>query len=168
MTPTMQPFHIRLADVADIAFMRKMLYEAAFWQEDRDRPDMEVALASPELAKILKDWGYRPGDAAVIAISQEGCPLGAAWYRFWNEADHSFGYIREDIPELDIGVLRDARGQGIGSTLLRALLNHAQNQGINSISLSVVKGNPALHLYQKIGFQMAESGAVAWTMILTL
>lgn len=135
-----------------------MLYEAAYCQEDWDCPDMEVALASPELAKILKDWGYRPGDAAQIAISQESCPLGAAWYRFWNEADHSFGYIREDILELDIGVSRDARGQGIGSALLRTLLNHARNQGIRSISMSVVKGNPALHLYQKFGFRKVEIG----------
>ena len=52
-----------------------MLYEAAFWRQTGQRPPLEEGLARPDLAGLLSGWG-RPGDAAVVAESAEGRPLG--------------------------------------------------------------------------------------------
>ena len=156
---------IRPTGEHDLTFLREMLYEAVCWRGDSDRPELEVGLAPPELAKILENWGHRAGDAGKIAVLDSGQPIGAAWYRFWSENNHSYGYIAEDVPELGIGVTKDARRQGVGTALIQALLEYARQQGIHHISLSVEKDNPALYLYQKFGFKKVEIVEGSWTMI---
>ena len=129
-----------------------MLYEAAFWRQTGQRPPLEEGLARPDLAGLLSGWG-RPGDAAVVAESAEGRPLGAAWYRFGSEDDHSYGYVSPRIPELGIAVRGEARGRGIGTLLLRALLAEARRSGVAELSLSVERDNPAARLYARVGFR---------------
>ncbi len=142
--------------------MRQMLFEAAYWRGD-PRPGIDEGLATPELSKLLEGWG-RNGDTAVIA-EESSISIGAAWYRFWNESNHSYGYISEQIPELAIGVCGDFRGQGVGHQLIRRLLHEAFVQGHQHISLSVERDNPALKLYEATGFKIVESLGNAYTMI---
>lgn len=155
---------IRQAGLDDLDFLREMLFEAVYWRGDADRHGQEAGLAFPELAKLLAGWGHRYGDVGKIAVSGRGQPIGAAWYRFWNANDHSYGYIADDVPELGIGVVKDARSQGVGTALVHALLEYAHQQGIQRISLSVEKDNPALFLYQKFGFKKVGRVDESWTM----
>ncbi len=141
-----------------------MLFEAAFWRPSLTRPRLEVGLLRPELAKLLLGWG-RPGDTALLAVSTAARSLGAAWYRFWSKDDHSYGFVSEQIPELAIGVRQEARRQGIGGLLLRALLDEAGRQGIAQVSLSVELDNPALRLYERLGFEKMGREGDAWTMV---
>ena len=159
------PQQIRDASPGDVPFLRAMLYEAAYWRPETPRPDIDAALAQPHLAKLLEEWGTRPGDTAVIAVAQDGTPTGAAWYRFWTDADHSYGYVDELTPEIGIGVVREYRRQGIGRALLRALLDRALASGLQRVSLSVETDNPAQHLYTALGFQTIGTLGTAYTMI---
>ncbi len=60
---------------------------------------------------------------------------------------------------LGMGVISEARAQGLGSKLLAAALQHAQQIGIEKIELSVYTDNlAAIHLYRKAGF--AEIGVI--------
>lgn len=45
------------------------------------------------------------------------------------------------------------QGRGIGRSLLRKILAHAARAGV-SVSLSVLKANPAKHLYEELGFEV--------------
>ena len=155
---------IHQAGLDDLDFLRKMLFEAVYWRGDADRPGLEEGLAPPELAKLLAGWGHRDGDVGKIAVSGRGQPIGAAWYRFWNANNHSYGYISDDVPELGIGVVKDARGQGVGTALIQALLVNAHKQGIQRISLSVEKDNPAIYLYRKFGFKKMGRVDESWKM----
>jgi ribosomal protein S18 acetylase RimI-like enzyme len=56
---------------------------------------------------------------------------------------------------LEIGLEPDCRGQGIGQRLLQGLMKFADSQG-QTLELAVMRHNPALRLYQRLGF-------VAWT-----
>ena len=153
---------IRKGHHGDLPVLRNMLYEAVYWR-GIERPELEKGLARPEISKLLADWG-RVGDVAVIA--QEHCtPLGAAWYRFWDDENHSYGYVANDVPELAIGVLEQARGRGIGRLLIERLLNEARRSGITRVSLSVERDNPALLLYEVIGFQVVGFVGNAYTMV---
>lgn len=71
-----------------------------------------------------------------------------------------------DIRVVDISLLPQWRDQGLGSALLGAVQAMAKAADAG-ISLSVSIGNPALHLYQRLGFTiMAENGAaleMRWT-----
>jgi ribosomal protein S18 acetylase RimI-like enzyme len=60
---------------------------------------------------------------------------------------------------LEIGLEPDCRGQGTGQRLLHALTKYADSQG-QTLALAVMRHNPALRLYQRLGFvALAESAA---------
>lgn len=108
-----------------------------------------AALQHPLLAHYAAGWG-RPGDMG-YGVWHGETAIAAAWLRVWSEADKGFGYVRDDIPELSIGVAPDYRGQGIGTCLLAQLLADAKKY-FSAVSLSVRGDNPAVHLYLRVGF----------------
>ncbi len=155
---------LRGAAISDLPFLEEMLFEAAFWRPSLPRPPFEIGLQRPDLAMLLHGWGRR-GDTALLAVSGAAHPLGAAWYRFWSKAHHSYGFVSEHIPELAIGVRREARGRGVGGLLVRELLAEAARQGIAQVSLSVEVDNPAQRLYERLGFERVGREGNAWTMV---
>jgi ribosomal protein S18 acetylase RimI-like enzyme len=150
----------------DERFLREMLAEAVAWRPETTRPSVEARLAAPHIALYVEGWG-RPGDVGVIA-EEEGQPLGAGWYRLFTDVEHGYGFIESAVPELTLAVLEEARGRGIGTSLLRALISRASTEGHGAISLSVEEDNPAVHLYERVGFVRVDRVGNAWTMRLDL
>lgn len=148
----------------DLSFLEEMLFEAAYWHPERPRPKHGDYLARPDLVFLLEDWG-REGDTAVIAIKNNGQPVGAAWYRFWGPELHSYGYVSPEIPEMGIAVKSGFRRRGIGHKLVDALLKTGAAQGVEKISLSVEVENHAQHLYRSHGFEPLELVENSWTMV---
>lgn len=157
-------YKIRLGKTNDIEFLREMLFEAVYWRPGIKRPPIKQGLSHPDISKILYGWG-RKGDTAIIAESPEGRCIGAAWYRFWTDEIHSFGYVNKESPELGMAVVGEYRGKGIGSVLLKELIDVAAEKGIKKISLSVENDNPAVHLYRRHGFKKIGSLDNSWTMV---
>ena len=52
---------------------------------------------------------------------------------------------------IDISLLPENRGHGIGGKLIRSLIQECTGAGA-ALRLQVLKVNPALHLYQRLGF----------------
>lgn len=59
----------------------------------------------------------------------------------------------EDTPELAISLYKEYRGLGIGTELMKRMLELLRQKGYRKVSLAVQKDNYALHMYQKAGFQ---------------
>ncbi|ELS58945.1 putative N-acetyltransferase [Streptomyces viridochromogenes Tue57] len=104
----------------------------------------------------------------MVAAEVDGRAVGAAWLRFFTEAEPAYGFVHADIPELAIGVVADWRGRGVGRALLRALADTARQHGLEYISLSVERANPAAALYYAEGYRVVESRDHADTMLLDL
>ncbi len=51
-----------------------------------------------------------------------------------------------------IAVHPENRGSGLGKILIEQLFRTAQNRGAERIFLEMRRGNPAVHLYSKLGF----------------
>jgi ribosomal protein S18 acetylase RimI-like enzyme len=98
-------------------------------------------------------------------IAGAGGPLGAAWYRIYTEADHGYGFVADDVPELSIAVIAPRRHEGIGRELLVNLVQASAAQGYRALSLSVAEHNPARRLYESVGFVEVEKHGGSWTMI---
>ena len=155
---------IRPARPGDIAFLEEMLFEAVHWRPEQERPTLQEFESNPEFSKLMKGWGYRPGDKAVIA-EIDGRSAGAAWYRLWTDEEHTYGFVDEKTPELGMGVRSALRGVGIGRELLRALIDEAYYEGYEQISLSVEPDNFSRKLYASEGFVKVGENDGAWTMV---
>ncbi len=65
-----------------------------------------------------------------------------------------------EIRIVDIALLPEFRGRGIGQSLIEMLQAEARTNG-KSLGIHVERFNPALRLYQRLGFEMAgEEGPV--------
>ena len=147
---------IRRGSQADTQFMRAMLAHAYHWHVAG--LDTEIPLA-----RYVDHWG-RPGDLAVIAAAGPN-PVGAAWCRRFSAAAPGFGFVDEQTPELTIAVVPSKRKHGVGQELLDALLERAQAEGIEALSLSVENGSPAVAFYERNGFERVGERGNAVTMV---
>ncbi len=78
------------------------------------------------LAHYVAQWGAEH-DAGFVA-DRAGRTLGAAWWTFLPADDPAYGFIDEATPEASIGVVAEARGQGLGTALLDALTGEARRR----------------------------------------
>ena len=58
----------------------------------------------------------------------------------------------DEIRVIDIALLPEHRGRGLGTSLLREVLREAVEAGL-AVTLHVEPDNPAVRLYQRLGFQ---------------
>jgi ribosomal protein S18 acetylase RimI-like enzyme len=63
-----------------------------------------------------------------------------------------------------IHLVREVRGKGIGTQLMRELLQHADALG-KFVTLDVMHGNPARLLYLRLGFRQRSQNAATRQMI---
>ena len=73
--------------------------------------------------------------------------------------DTSFGEIEM------LYLLEEYRGQGIGTELLRAMMDALEREGVRQVSLSVQKGNPAVRLYRRVGFRIVRETEEEYIMV---
>jgi len=66
---------------------------------------------------------------------------------------------RDEIRIIDIALLPEYRGQGTGSKLLQVVLQEARSLEI-PVRIHVESNNPAMNLYQRLGFRMIEEQGV--------
>ena len=64
-----------------------------------------------------------------------------------------------EIRIVDIALLPEHRGSGVGTALLRDLLAEADAAG-KRVTIHVERFNPALRLYERLGFAVAEDKGV--------
>lgn len=69
----------------------------------------------------------------------------------------------DEIRIIDIALLPEYRGQGIGGRLLRELLAEAATAG-QPLRIHVERYNPALRLYQRLGFRSVGDNGVYFLM----
>jgi ribosomal protein S18 acetylase RimI-like enzyme len=71
-------------------------------------------------------------------------------------------YVRrgeDEIRIMDIALLPQHRGDGVGTSLVRDLLAEAEVDG-KRVTIHVERFNPALRLYERLGFSIAEDKGV--------
>ena len=69
----------------------------------------------------------------------------------------------KELRIMDIALLPEHRRKGIGTFLLRNLLQEAKETG-QTVTIHVEKENPALSLYHSLGFQVEEDRGVYFFM----
>ena len=143
--------------------LEDFLYEAIFVPEgfDGELP-RSLIHDDPKCCAAFEGFGELPDDRAVVA-EMDGVVVGACWVRTTDE----YGHIDDETPSFSISLYKPYRGQGIGGAMLRRMLDELRDAGYASASLSVQKENPALRLYERIGFRVMGDGfdETEWLMV---
>ena len=154
----------RPAGSQDVPLLHRMLWIAFNWRDEAVPADHWPDATAP--AKYVEGFG-RAGDAGVVA-EMGGRGVGAAWYRRLPAEAPGYGFVAADVPELTLAVAADARGHGIGSVLMRRLLEAARAQRVPRVSLSVEPDNPARRVYEALGFELVGTSGGSLTFVRTL
>ena len=88
----------------------------------------------------------RPRGTCQLIVTGDEATAGRAVGRLWVDRG------ADTLHVLDITLLPEARGQGLGGLLLRELMAEAQQHG-TPMTISVELHNPARRLYERLGFE---------------
>ena len=112
-------------------------------------PDYEVKLA--DVAARL------PPAAEVLVADDEGRVVGCVTYVPGPESPLAESYVPDEAGIRMLGVVAEARGQGVGRLLVEACIDRARRQGRQAVFLH---STPSMHgahrMYGRLGFQRAQ------------
>lgn len=152
---------IRPLRQTEYKILEDFLYNAIFIPEGVEAPSRDV-IEQPELQVYISDWGKEDDYCLVAEIN--GKIIGAVWVRIMED----YGHIDDRTPSLAISLYKEYRGMGIGTELMKQMLNLIKEKGYERVSLSVQKYNYAYKLYEKLGFEIIDENAEEFIMIATL
>ena len=141
-------YQIRLIHPSEVPLLKDFLYEAIFIPEGAVAPPRDI-IDDDNLQVYIRDFGKSSDDYCLVAEADDKV-VGAIWSRIMND----YGHIADDVPSIAISLYKEYRNQGIGSDLLKQMLDLLKEKGYKSVSLSVQKANYAIKMYQKAGFNI--------------
>ena len=138
-----QGYALRPETEADIPFLLRLYASTREeelapipWSAEQKQAFLEMQFA----AQRRHYYSYIP-DCAFDIIEKNGAPAG----RLYLEARRTQLYV------VDIALMPEHRGQGLGGAIMAALQARAAAQG-KGVGIMVEKFNPALRLYRRLGF----------------
>ena len=154
-------YKIREIRKNEYSVLSDFLYEAIFIPEGMDKPPKSI-IERPELQVYIKDFGKADDWCFVVEIKEK--IVGAVWVRIMND----YGYIDDKTPSFAISLYEEYRNLGIGTALMRDMLELLKNKGYKKTSLSVQKANYAVRMYQKVGFEVIDENEEEYIMVCRL
>jgi len=134
----------RVIHDSDTHFLKKLYCDSRAWEfelthwSDKDRDDFIGRQFD------IQDRAYKSTYLGAVhrIIQLDGVDIGRLIINRQDDLLHI----------IDLIILLSHQRRGIGSDILKSLLNEAQG-GKVPVILSVEKGNPAINLYKQLGFQ---------------
>ncbi len=150
---------IRELQKEEYLLLDHFLYEAIFIPEGVEPPPKTI-ITSPELQVYVEHFGESKDDWGLMA-EVDGKVAGAVWVRIMND----YGHIDNETPSLAISLYKEYRGLGIGTAMMKEILNLLKSHGYSQVSLSVQKANYATKMYQTVGFEIVRENEEEYLMI---
>ncbi len=141
-------YQIRPIRKEEIPILGDFLYEAIFIPEGVAAPPRSI-LDDENLQVYIRNFGQMLDDRCLVAEVGNKI-VGAIWSRIMND----YGHIADDVPSISISLYKEYRNLGIGTDMLRQMLELLKADGYKSVSLSVQKANYAMRMYQRAGFRI--------------
>ena len=118
------------------------------WNDDQKRAFLEMQFHAQHTYYMQQ---YTQAEFQIILL--EGEPIGRLY------VDRR----PDEIHLIDIALLPEYRGQGVGSFFLQQLMDEARRTGL-ALRIHVEHFNPALRLYTRLGFQKIGDTGVYFLM----
>ena len=155
-------YTIRTLRPSETYLLKDFLYEAIYVPEGVMPPARNI-IEMPELKLYIEEFGTRRGDNCLVA-DFGGKAAGAVWARIMDD----YGHVDDETPSIAISLYREYRGRGIGSRMMREMLEQLKAQGYKRASLSVQKANYAVRMYKKLGFAIVDENEEEYIMVCEL
>ncbi|HEX8169727.1 MAG TPA: GNAT family N-acetyltransferase [Thermoanaerobaculia bacterium] len=142
---------LRDATGDDYDFMRR-LYHATREEEMTRFPFNEaqkVAFLDQQFAAQYQHYETHYPNCERNIVLRDGRPIGRIWIDEWTD----------QIRLVDIALMPEARAQGIGTKLVRDVLDRGAAAG-KPVTIHVEAFNPARHLYQRLGFEQIDTNGI--------
>lgn len=152
-------YTIRPMREEEYPLLRDFLYEAIFIPEGVEPPPRSI-IDLPELQVYIRNFGNESADCCFVADAGDRV-VGAVWVRIMQD----YGHVADDVPSFAISLYEDCRSMGIGTALMRRMLEHLREKGFARASLAVQKANFAVKLYEKVGFKIIDENAEEYIML---
>lgn len=136
-----------------------LFYEAIFIPEGVDAPPKEI-INAPELQIYVQDFGKQEGDICFVAEVDKKI-VGAVWVRNMDD----YGHVEDGVPSFAISLYREYRGLGIGTMLMKRMLEELKERGYQKTSLAVQKANYAVKMYKNVGFEIIDENEEEYIMM---
>ena len=154
-------YKIREIRKNEYLILSDFLYEAIFIPVGMDKPPKSI-IEQPELQVYIEDFGKK--DDWCLVAEVKGKIVGAVWVRIMDD----YGHIDDETPSFAISLYEEYRNMGIGTALMRDMLEFLKNKGYRRTSLSVQKVNYAVRMYQKVGFEVIDENEEEYIMVCRL
>ena len=141
--------------------LSEFLYEAIFIPVGMEKPPKSI-IEQPKLQVYIADFG-KSDDWCLVAEVKEKI-VGAVWVRVMDD----YGHIDDETPSFAMSLYEEYRNMGIGTALMRDMLEFLKNKGYKQTSLSVQKENYAARMYQKVGFEVIDENEEEYIMVCRL
>lgn len=153
---------IRKLRQEEVKILDTFLYEAIFIPEGVEAPPMGI-INQPELQIYVDGFGTKDGDICFVAET-DGVIVGAVWVRIMDD----YGHIDDETPSFAISLLKEYRGNGIGTELMKRMLLELKSCKYKKASLAVQKQNYAVRMYKNVGFEIVDENEEEYIMVCQL
>ena len=154
-------YQIREIRENEYSILSDFLYEAIYIPEGVEKPPKSI-IEQPELQVYITDFG-KADDWCLVAEVKEKI-VGAVWVRIMDD----YGHIDDKTPSLAISLYEEYRSLGLGTALMKKMLQFLRSKGYKQVSLSVQKANYAVNMYRKVGFELVKESKEEYIMICRL
>lgn len=154
-------YKIREIRENEYPILADFLYEAIFIPKGAKKPPKSI-IEQPELQVYIADFGKTDDWCFVAEVKGE--IVGAVWVRIMDD----YGHIDDKTPSFAISLYDEYRNLGIGTVLMRTMLQFLKDKGYRKTSLSVQKANYAFNMYRKVGFEVVDENGEEYVMVCEL
>ncbi len=132
----MVTYRIREIKPSETYLLKDFLYEAIYQRDEENLLPKDI-INKPELRVFIEGFG-KPDDCCLVA-DIDGKVVGAVWTRILSGEVKGYGNLDEDTPEFAISLYKEYRNMGIGTALMRRMLELLKERGYKRASLAVQK-----------------------------
>jgi len=152
-------YNIREMKASEYPLLEEFLYEAIFQRDEMNLLPKSV-IEKQELKVYIQNFGNEKDDYCFCAEVQ-GEIVGAVWVR----NIRAYGSIDNETPEFAISLYKKFRGHGIGTQMMKKMIEHLKQRGYSRTSLAVQKDNYAVKMYLLVGFQIVDENEEEYIMV---
>lgn len=161
-----EKYDIREIKETEINMLETMLYEAIY-QPIGSEPLTKDIIKIPEIKVYIDNFLKKKDDYCLVA-EINGDIVGAVWVRILAGKIKGYGNIDDKTPEFTVSLIKEYRNQGIGTSLMKKMIEYLEEKKYRQASLSVSKDNYAVKMYKKLGFEIIAKRKDDFLMLLKL